>query len=578
MMMSEIHRRCVAVVAVVAVAAFGLSLHAEPGDPVELECFFEDDFGDLSNWDVPAENAGLDAANCGLENGLDVGSVELGDGSMLLHPAKVPLPVIEAPLGMVTMSNAAASSFSGQESYRTKFTMLAHPGVIGAAIFVEQHHFFDEEAGTIDIGPETMAGGMGFTISFDCPHNLDRDCDHVHPDTRSFCLQENDPLGPSDPRLPGGLLTESGVPYTVILDLDGDPDSGPLTLQMKIYPADDDEPEDYLATWKHETGLGVNVDEEFDHGLFLVAIGLSESALEISDLSVCEIPTKDKHVRCVTCTRDFDGNVLVTWENPFDAEDEPLSIVVNGEEVDVVDGDETEYLVDSPPEEDLVIEVINYSCVAASCEICFNREPEVVIDGPANTTLEGDTVTVTVDSSQSTDGNGGTQELTRFWTIIDQPEGSDATIDDQTAEIIQLTVDSNGEYTLNLSLSDGGCTGDFIDSLESNATYTLEVGQVKTGGFNRGDPNDSGVLDIADGIFILNFLFTGGPAPTCMESANSNDDGNVDLSDGVYLLAHLFTGGPEPAAPGRPSLPCGPDPVDSVNDLGCESYTSCGED
>ncbi len=91
--------------------------------------------------------------------------------------------------------------------------------------------------------------------------------------------------------------------------------------------------------------------------------------------------------------------------------------------------------------------------------------------------------------------------------------------------------------------------------------------------FHRGDPNDSGVLDLSDGTFIFNHLFTGGPPPACAESADGNGDGAVDLSDGVYLLNFLFLGGDPPVAPGPPDESCGELPSDSQ--LGCESYSSC---
>ena len=91
--------------------------------------------------------------------------------------------------------------------------------------------------------------------------------------------------------------------------------------------------------------------------------------------------------------------------------------------------------------------------------------------------------------------------------------------------------------------------------------------------FHRGDPNDSGSLDLSDGLFIFNYLFTGGSSPSCNESADSNGDGAIDLSDGIYLLSYLFLGGPAPVAPGPPIQDCGPVPADSL--LGCEAYSGC---
>jgi hypothetical protein len=95
--------------------------------------------------------------------------------------------------------------------------------------------------------------------------------------------------------------------------------------------------------------------------------------------------------------------------------------------------------------------------------------------------------------------------------------------------------------------------------------------------FWRADPNNDGAANITDGIYILNYLFLGGPKPTCLESADPNDDGNINITDGIYVLNYLFLGGPQPVDPGPPgkAVPCGPDRAGSAKDLGCETYTKC---
>jgi hypothetical protein len=89
--------------------------------------------------------------------------------------------------------------------------------------------------------------------------------------------------------------------------------------------------------------------------------------------------------------------------------------------------------------------------------------------------------------------------------------------------------------------------------------------------FIRGDANIDGGVDIADSIFILSSLFSGGAAPSCADAADVNDDGFIDVSDVVYGIAFIFSGG---AAPPAPYPACGVDgtPGDS---LGCDSNSSC---
>jgi hypothetical protein len=58
--------------------------------------------------------------------------------------------------------------------------------------------------------------------------------------------------------------------------------------------------------------------------------------------------------------------------------------------------------------------------------------------------------------------------------------------------------------------------------------------------FERGDVSGNGELSLTDPILILKYLFQGGDAPTCLDSADVDDDGEVGVSDSIYLLGFLF--------------------------------------
>ncbi|MGQ9591499.1 MAG: hypothetical protein ACUVYA_14545 [Planctomycetota bacterium] len=60
-----------------------------------------------------------------------------------------------------------------------------------------------------------------------------------------------------------------------------------------------------------------------------------------------------------------------------------------------------------------------------------------------------------------------------------------------------------------------------------------------------------------------------------VEAANANDDDSINITDGIFVLNYLFLGGPAPAPPGPPEEPCGPDPQGSPTNLGCASYPHC---
>ncbi len=86
----------------------------------------------------------------------------------------------------------------------------------------------------------------------------------------------------------------------------------------------------------------------------------------------------------------------------------------------------------------------------------------------------------------------------------------------------------------------------------------------------RGDANNSLLVNAADATYINNWLFQGGPAPSCIDAADANDDGQVDITDSIYLLNWIYSGGPAPPSPGPYN--CGTDPTS--DSLSCV-HSSC---
>jgi hypothetical protein len=65
--------------------------------------------------------------------------------------------------------------------------------------------------------------------------------------------------------------------------------------------------------------------------------------------------------------------------------------------------------------------------------------------------------------------------------------------------------------------------------------------------FVRGDATGDGVVDAADVVHLLNYLFAGGPPPIPMEAGDVDCSGEVNAADVVFLLNYLFLGGPPPS-------------------------------
>ena len=64
--------------------------------------------------------------------------------------------------------------------------------------------------------------------------------------------------------------------------------------------------------------------------------------------------------------------------------------------------------------------------------------------------------------------------------------------------------------------------------------------------FVSGDTNRDGKTDIADVVFLINYLFNAGYAPDPFYKGNVNCDDEINVVDAVYLINYLFKDGPKP--------------------------------
>jgi len=64
--------------------------------------------------------------------------------------------------------------------------------------------------------------------------------------------------------------------------------------------------------------------------------------------------------------------------------------------------------------------------------------------------------------------------------------------------------------------------------------------------FLRGDASGDGVIDPADVVYLINYLFRNGTAPDPLATGDANCDGLVDPADVVFLINYLFRNGDPP--------------------------------
>jgi hypothetical protein len=119
-----------------------------------------------------------------------------------------------------------------------------------------------------------------------------------------------------------------------------------------------------------------------------------------------------------------------------------------------------------------------------------------------------------------------------------------------------------------------GIVPDFSDTL----ALTLQPrGTVEAQRFIRGDANDDDVVDIADGLWIINDLFYTGPDTACLRAADANDDDKVDVGDAMFIFNYQLQPERTPGnlfpQPPAPFPACG---TDATSTLACpEGSTSC---
>ncbi len=63
---------------------------------------------------------------------------------------------------------------------------------------------------------------------------------------------------------------------------------------------------------------------------------------------------------------------------------------------------------------------------------------------------------------------------------------------------------------------------------------------------NYGDASGDGVVDVADVIYLINYLFRNGDPPDPLASGDENGDCEVNIGDVIYLINYLFREGPPP--------------------------------
>jgi len=85
----------------------------------------------------------------------------------------------------------------------------------------------------------------------------------------------------------------------------------------------------------------------------------------------------------------------------------------------------------------------------------------------------------------------------------------------------------------------------------SSASYRMSQGFWKDLGatFVCGDANGDKSVNIGDAVYVINFIFKGGPPPSPLEAGDANCDHARNVGDAVYVINYIFKGGLAPCCP-----------------------------
>jgi len=108
---------------------------------------------------------------------------------------------------------------------------------------------------------------------------------------------------------------------------------------------------------------------------------------------------------------------------------------------------------------------------------------------------------------------------------------------DPTTGVISGVPKADGKFHFTVAVIDGS-TPPLADFQHLEASFTAICG----------DANSDAQTNVADAVFLVNYVFKGGPPPAVLSAADANCDGSPNVADAVYMINYVFKSGPEPCA------------------------------
>lgn len=153
----------------------------------------------------------------------------------------------------------------------------------------------------------------------------------------------------------------------------------------------------------------------------------------------------------------------------------------------------------------------------------------------------------TYDTTQDVNLDGDNDDV----VIIPKP-----LIGEYTVRVVEEPGSGGGTYTLAVKLN-GNEDTPLADAVLAPGPAEVDTFYYPVFEYLRGDANTDGSISISDVIFLINYLFKGGPPPDplllgdancCKEGERNCEEINISVSDVVYLINYLFKGGTAPCS------------------------------
>jgi len=157
--------------------------------------------------------------------------------------------------------------------------------------------------------------------------------------------------------------------------------------------------------------------------------------------------------------------------------------------------------------------------------------------------------------------------------IVISPNGREPWFVDSTYDVQWQSISFDDSVKIEYCYIDGGDTtcSTIVDTTTNDSTYSWTVPDTPSDSCliiisdvdNRipsdasdyyfciidylpGDADGNGTVDLGDILFLISYLYKGGPVPVPMAAGDPNGNCVLDLGDVLYLISYLYKGGPAP--------------------------------